>query len=93
MPHQSCADRHLRFPASVARNLALIDSATGLSAAETKGFAEIESFTPYHQMAAFRRGFADYPLRYRPNYMLNGVEQQSYDRGLMAASLCQRLGL
>lgn len=93
MPHQSCADQHLRYPASIARNLALIDSAAGISAAETKGFAEIESFAPYHQMPAFRVGFADYQIRYREDCTWPGVYQQAYDRGLMAASLCQRLGL
>lgn len=83
------------------RNLSLIDSTAGLSAAETKGFAEIESFAPYHQMGAFRVAFAvrhdrrdgrpDHALR--ESYGLNDLGRQAYDRGLMAASLCQRLGL
>lgn len=75
------------------RNLALIDSTAGLSAAETKGFAEIESFAPYHQMPEFILGFADRRQSRRSDYTFKGAEEQAYDRGLMAASLCQRLGL
>jgi hypothetical protein len=93
---QSCADQHLRYPASIARNKALIDSVAGISPAETKGFEEIESFAPYHEMPAFCVGFSD---RYRDrehsgaDYTFSGVDMQAYDRGLMAASLCLRLGL
>lgn len=93
MPHQSCADQHLRYPASMARNKALIDHTAGLSPAETKGFAEIESFAPYHQMPAFALGFEDRTVKRRPYEGFRGVEAQAYARGLMAASLCQRLGL
>jgi hypothetical protein len=74
------------------RNLELIDSIAGLSSAEVKGFAEIESFAPYHEMCAFRVAFADRHDR-REFYGLNELGEQAYDRGLMAASLCQRLGL
>lgn len=74
------------------QSLALIDSTAGLSAAETKGFEEIESFAPYHEMGAFRLGFTDYENRTIVTSH-HGVAAQAYDRGVMAASLCHRLGL